>query len=110
MIDHNGGEVILTGTGIKLIIPEGAIDVGKTEVVYLALLGNPEYAPKLLNDDETALTPVVMCGPHGLRFRKYVLLILPHCVAISDELERKFRGLSFTIVRVLLLIVFLVDL
>ena len=92
MIDHNGGEVTLTGTGIKLVIPEGAIDEGKTEVVHLALLGNPEYAPK--EDDDTSLTPVVMCGPHGLRFKKYVMLVLPHCVAVSDELEENFRGLK----------------
>ncbi|CAB4032732.1 Hypothetical predicted protein, partial [Paramuricea clavata] len=93
LIDHNGGEVILTSSGIKLVIPEGAIDVGKTEVVYLALLGNSEYVPKELDDDETLLAPVVMCGPHGLRFKKYVLLIVPHCVVVSDELETKFRVL-----------------
>jgi hypothetical protein len=93
LIDHNGGEVMLADTGIKLVIPAGAIDEGKAEVVYLALLGNPKYAPKELKDDETFLTPVVMCGPHGLRFKKHVLLVLPHCVAVSDEIEEEFRGL-----------------
>ena len=92
MIDHHGGEIILPGTGIKLVIPEGAIDVGKTEVVYVALLGNPDYRPSLDNDDETLLTPVVMCGPHGLEFKKNALLILPHCVAVSDEWEGTFQG------------------
>ena len=82
------------GTGIKLVIPEGAIGEGKTEVVHLALLGNPEYAPKELKYDDTALTPVVMCGPHGLRFKKHVMLFIPHCVAVSNELEENFRGLS----------------
>jgi hypothetical protein len=95
LIDHNGGEVILASTGIKLVIPEGAIDVGKTEVVYLALLGNSEYVPKELDDDETLLTRVVMCGPHGLRFKKHVLLIVPHCDVVSDELDTSFRGLNF---------------
>ena len=92
MIDHNGGEVILTDTGIKLVIPEGAIDEGKTEAISLALLGNPEYAPNEMKNKDISLTPVVMCGPHGLRFKKHVLLVLPHCVAVSDELEEKFRG------------------
>ncbi|CAB4030526.1 Hypothetical predicted protein, partial [Paramuricea clavata] len=91
LIDHNGGEVILANTGIKLVIPEGAIDIEKTEVVYLALLGNSEYVPKELDDDETLLTPVVMCGPHGLRFKKHVLLIVPHCDVVSDELDTSFR-------------------
>ena len=94
LIDHNGGEVILADTGIKLVIPEGAIDEGKAEIIHLALLGNPAYAPKELKDGETFLTPVVMCGPHGLRFKKHVLLVLPHCVAVSDEIEEEFRGLN----------------
>ena len=93
LIDHNGGEVILAGTGIKLVIPQGAIDEGKTEVVHLALLGNPEYAPKELRNNDTSLTPVVMCGPHGLRFKKHVMLVLPHCVAVSDKTKENFRVL-----------------
>ena len=91
-IEHSGGELVLTGTGIKLVVPEGAIDEGKTEVVKLALLDNPAYAPKE-KDGDISLTPVVMCGPHGLRFKKHVMLVLPHCVAVSDELEENFRVL-----------------
>ena len=86
--------MILANTGIKLVIPEGAIDFGRIEVIHLALIGNPEYAPKSLNEDESLLAPVLMCGPHGLRFKKYALLILPHCVAVSDEMQKTFRGLS----------------
>ena len=102
MIDHHGGEVILTGTGIKLVIPEGAIDFGTTEVVFLALIGNPDYLPGNLNDNESLLTPVLTCGPHGLRFKKYVLLILPHYVIISEEMQKTFRGLSLNCILVLL--------
>lgn len=102
LIDHHGGEVILAGTGIKLVIPEGAIDFGTTEVVFLALIGNPDYLPGNLNDNESLLTPVLMCGPHGLRFKKYVLLILPHYVIISEEMQKTFRGLILNCILVLL--------
>ena len=104
LIDHNGGEVVLVGTGIKLVIPEGAINFGKSEVVFLALIGNPELIPKCLNDDESLLAPVLMCGPHGLRFKKYVLLILPHCVTVFDEMQKTFRGLSFNSIYVLCIV------
>lgn len=85
--------MVLPGTGIRLVIPEGALETGTTEVIQLALAGNSDFIPKLYK--ASMLTPVVMCGPHGLRFKKHVLLILPHCLAVSDESQREFKGLDF---------------
>ncbi|XP_028407461.1 uncharacterized protein LOC114530073 [Dendronephthya gigantea] len=89
LINHTGGEVALPGTGIRMVIPEGALDFGREEVIQLALTGNSDFIPKQFR--ASMLTPVVMCGPHGLRFKKHVLLILPHCLAVDDELQRDFK-------------------
>lgn len=87
--------MVLPSTGIRLVIPEGALDFGRTEVIQLALAGKPDFIPKQFTG--SMLTPVVMCGPHRLRFKKHVLLILPHCLAVGDESEREFKGLNFSI-------------
>ncbi|XP_028414762.1 uncharacterized protein LOC114537852 [Dendronephthya gigantea] len=89
LINHTGGEVALPGTGIRIVIPEGALDFGREEVIQLALTGNSDFIPKQFR--ASMLTPVVMCGPHGLRFKKHVLLILPHCLAVGDESEKEFK-------------------
>ena len=34
---------------------------------------------------ETLLSPLVMCGPHGLRFNKPVELRLPHSASVNPE-------------------------
>ncbi|XP_028410652.1 uncharacterized protein LOC114533340 isoform X2 [Dendronephthya gigantea] len=96
LVNHHGGEVILHDTGIKLVIPEGAIDVGKTEVISLALPkekldNNNDFMPPKIINNGTLLTPIVICGPHGFHFKKNVLLILPHCLVVDDEVETNFR-------------------
>ena len=34
---------------------------------------------------ETLLSPLVMCGPHGLKFQKPVELRLPHCASMTPD-------------------------
>lgn len=34
---------------------------------------------------ETILSPLVMCGPHGLKFNVPVELRLPHCASITPD-------------------------
>lgn len=34
---------------------------------------------------ETLLSPLVMCGPHGLKFEVPVELHLPHCASVNPE-------------------------
>lgn len=82
--------MILTNTGIKLIIPEGALPEGKIEAIHVSLLKNEKDFPHL-EEGQSLLCPVVMCGPNGMQFRKPVLLVLPHCIAIRDG-SCKFQG------------------
>lgn len=34
---------------------------------------------------ETLLSPLVMCGPHGLKFNTPVELRLPHCASVNPD-------------------------
>lgn len=34
---------------------------------------------------ETLLSPLVMCGPHGLKFLQPVELRLPHCASVNPD-------------------------
>ena len=34
---------------------------------------------------ETLLSPLVMCGPHGLKFNHPVELRLPHCASVNPD-------------------------
>lgn len=38
-----------------------------------------------LTPGETLLSPLVMCGPHGLKFLKPVELRLPHCASMTPD-------------------------
>ena len=39
----------------------------------------------LVRAGETLLSPLVMCGPHGLKFLKPVELRLPHCASMTPD-------------------------
>lgn len=41
---------------------------------------------------ETLLSPLVMCGPHGLKFRKPIELRLPHKGASSDSMAFSLKS------------------
>jgi hypothetical protein len=43
------------------------------------------YPSPPLTAGETLLSPLVMCGPHGLRFLKPVELRLPHCASMTPD-------------------------
>lgn len=34
---------------------------------------------------ETLLSPIVMCGPHGLVFNVPIKLCLPHCAVVNPD-------------------------
>lgn len=85
-VGHEGGMITLKKIGIKLIIPEGALPQGKNETIYVALMENDRDLPHL-EGNLTLISPVIMCGPPGLKFEKPVMLIFPHCAAIE-------RGIS----------------
>ncbi|KAF6116874.1 unc-5 family C-terminal like [Phyllostomus discolor] len=77
-VDHRGGCLILQDTGISLLIPPGAVAVGRQERVSLILVWDLSDAPSL-SRAQALVSPVVACGPHGASFLKPCTLTFKHC-------------------------------
>ncbi|KAM4835021.1 UNC5C-like protein isoform 2-T4 [Thomomys bottae] len=77
-VDHRGGCLILQDTGISLLIPPGAVAVGRQERVSLILVWDLTDAPAL-SPSQGLVSPVVACGPHGASFLKPCTLTFKHC-------------------------------
>ncbi|XP_073917666.1 tight junction protein 1 isoform X7 [Castor canadensis] len=80
VFNSNGGVLSSIETGVSIIIPQGAIPEGIEQEIYFKVCRDNSILPPLDKEKgETLLSPLVMCGPHGLRFLKPVELRLPHC-------------------------------
>uniref|UniRef100_A0A6I8RX29 Zona occludens protein 1 n=1 Tax=Xenopus tropicalis TaxID=8364 RepID=A0A6I8RX29_XENTR len=78
--NSNGGVLSSIETGVSIIIPQGAIPDGIEQEIYFKVCRDNSILPPLDKEKgETLLSPLVMCGPHGLKFVKPVELRLPHC-------------------------------
>ncbi|KAM6183735.1 UNC5C-like protein [Erethizon dorsatum] len=77
-VDHRGGCLLLQDTGISLLIPPGAVAVGRQERVSLILVWDLSDAPSL-SRAQGLVSPVVACGPHGASFLKPCTLTFKHC-------------------------------
>ncbi|XP_046715980.1 tight junction protein ZO-1 isoform X5 [Silurus meridionalis] len=76
----NGGVLSSIETGVSIIIPQGAIPESVEQEIYFKVCRDNSILPPLDKEKgETLLSPLVMCGPHGLKFLKPVELRLPHC-------------------------------
>ncbi|KAM7414782.1 hypothetical protein PAMA_019545 [Pampus argenteus] len=76
----NGGVLSSIETGVSIIIPQGAIPETVEQEIYFKVCRDNSILPPLDKEKgETLLSPLVMCGPHGLKFLKPVELRLPHC-------------------------------
>ncbi|XP_052770298.1 UNC5C-like protein [Mya arenaria] len=62
-------------SGIKLEIPEGALE--EDTLVTLGMVWDEKIVPKLTKK-QTILSPLVLCQPSGLQFKKPVKLTFPH--------------------------------
>ncbi|CAF3453676.1 unnamed protein product [Rotaria sp. Silwood1] len=75
VIDYYGGKLSCPLTGVSLFIPMGAIPEGVQQEIYFQVhqddSNNEKFHGKLLS-------PIVICGPHGIQFQKPVELIIPH--------------------------------
>jgi len=79
IFDHRGGLLESTETGVSVYVPAGALPEGKKQEIYFKVCQDNKYIPPLDSDGgETLLSPLVMCGPHGLSFKKPIELRLPH--------------------------------
>ncbi|XP_056639868.1 tight junction protein ZO-1-like isoform X1 [Diorhabda sublineata] len=80
-VGHNGGTLINDYWGVSLQVPPGAIPEGEERLIYF-VISDPrlcENTPPLdLDNGETMLSPLVMCGPQGTEFMKPVILNIPH--------------------------------
>ncbi|XP_013406126.2 tight junction protein ZO-1-like isoform X4 [Lingula anatina] len=84
--DHNGGVLESKETGVSIIIPKGAIEEGVKQEIYFKVCQDNSILPPLDKEKgETLLSPLVMCGPHGLKFQQPVELRLPHCASVNPD-------------------------
>ncbi|ESO89732.1 hypothetical protein LOTGIDRAFT_234130 [Lottia gigantea] len=84
--DSNGGVLESKETGVSIIIPPGALAEGPKQEIYFKVCKDNSILPPLDKDKgETLLSPLVMCGPHGLTFNHPVELRLPHCAAVNPD-------------------------
>ncbi|KAM7451780.1 Netrin receptor unc5c [Porites harrisoni] len=83
LVDHNGGRFTIGDTGVSLIVPPQAIPEGHTEGIYIAIMDQEKDHPHI-TAKESLLSPVVKCGPNGLKFKRPVVLSLPHCALLED--------------------------
>uniref|UniRef100_A0A8K9XGV4 Tight junction protein 1b n=1 Tax=Oncorhynchus mykiss TaxID=8022 RepID=A0A8K9XGV4_ONCMY len=86
----NGGVLSSIETGVSIIIPQGAIPDSIEQEIYFKVCRDNSILPPLDKEKgETLLSPLVMCGPHGLQFLKPVELRLPHCASMTPDGDSK---------------------
>ncbi|XP_067654258.1 tight junction protein ZO-1-like isoform X2 [Haliotis asinina] len=86
VFDADGGVLESRETGVSIVIPKGAIHEGIKQEIYFKVCRDNSILPPLDKDKgETLLSPLVMCGPHGLKFNTPVELRLPHCASVNPE-------------------------
>ncbi|XP_045118000.1 tight junction protein ZO-1-like isoform X7 [Portunus trituberculatus] len=86
VFDHKGGTLTSEETGVSIVIPQGAITKGIKQEIYFKVCQDNSLVPPLdQNRGETLLSPLVMCGPHGLKFSRPVELRLPHAASVSPN-------------------------
>ena len=84
LVDHNGGKFTIGDTGVSLIVPPQAIPEGHTEGIFIAIMNQEKEHPQVTNK-QALLSPVVKCGPSGLKFERPVILSIPHCALLEDD-------------------------
>ena len=93
MFDHRGGLLESVETNVSIFIPYGALPEGKKEEIYFKVCQDSQHMPPLdSHSGETLLSPLVMCGPHGLKFKKPIELRLPHKGASNDSMAFSLKS------------------
>ncbi|XP_023725943.1 tight junction protein ZO-1 isoform X4 [Cryptotermes secundus] len=98
---HEGGTLSSPDTGVAIIIPPGALPIGSQQEIYFKVCRDTSMLPPLDQEKgETLLSPLVLCGPHGLKFRCPVELQLPHwatCEPPDQTSDSNHRPRSFAL-------------
>ncbi len=74
-----GGNLIIRGTNVHLYVPPDALQ--QQQFVYIRILPPSLSSGPQLKEEDTCLTPIVECGPPGLKFQQKVRLTIPHCAS-----------------------------
>ncbi|CAB3410918.1 unnamed protein product [Caenorhabditis bovis] len=84
LIGSEGGIIRCEQANVELRIPEGAIKDGEKHEIYVKVCREGESSPIDRSKGETLLSPLVMCGPQGLKFEKQCELRMPHTGVEAD--------------------------
>lgn len=80
-VNYNGAFLNLPESGVSLTIPEGTVSRTRKQELFLSILNEDCFRPKLA-ENLTQLSPVVSCGPN-VSLNKAVILKIPHCAELS---------------------------
>lgn len=80
---HAGGFLNLPESGVGLLVPEGALSRSRKQELFLSILNEDCFRPKLA-EGLTQLSPVVSCGPN-ISLNKAVVLKVPHCAELNRD-------------------------
>ena len=86
-VSHSGNSIGMPELGVHMVIPEGALDKGYTEEIFLAVMTEDRDRPRL-SDNQTLLSPVILAGPPRVSFRKPVVISFGHCADLSQTSNR----------------------
>ncbi|XP_021706854.1 tight junction protein ZO-1 isoform X3 [Aedes aegypti] len=91
IFDSAGGTLADPIWNVSLQIPPGAIAPGTKQEIYFTVtdprLSESVGGPPLdMENGETMLSPLVMCGPQGTEFLQPVTLNIPHCAGRTPSL------------------------
>ncbi|XP_050071750.1 uncharacterized protein LOC126559623 [Anopheles maculipalpis] len=97
MFDASGGSLADPIWNVSLQIPPGAIAPGVQQEIYFTVtdprLSESVGGPPLdMENGETMLSPLVMCGPQGTEFLKPVTLNIPHCAGRTASLGLSLKA------------------
>ncbi|CEF65401.1 Polychaetoid [Strongyloides ratti] len=93
VIDFNGGKLLCPDSGVELIIPPGAIPSDHNQEIYIKICKDTSNAIPINVEKEKLLSPLVMCGPLGLKFLRPVELRFPKTF---DGCDKKNESIEAT--------------
>ena len=94
-VSHSGKSMGMPELGVHMVIPEGALDKGYTEEIFLAVMTDDRDRPRL-SDNQTLLSPVILAGPPRVSFRKPIVISFGHCANLSNQNEKYGKERSTT--------------
>jgi len=94
IMDYFGGTLSCPKTGVSITVPKGAIPDGIQQEIYFQVCQDGSNIPTFnQKQGERLLSPIVVCGPHGVQFLKPVELLIPHCAGNeAQELALMLHG------------------